>query len=42
MQDACGRSQQRQSLLPPEVIVGQIKVFQREQEIVKSLDGNFD
>lgn len=27
---------------PPEVIVGHVKVFQREQEVVEGLNGDFD
>lgn len=27
---------------PPEVIVGHVEVFQRQQEVVEGLDGDFD
>lgn len=27
---------------PPEVVVGHVEVFQREQEVVKGLTGDFD
>lgn len=27
---------------PPEVVVGHVEVFQREQEVIKGLSGDFD
>lgn len=32
----------RDKNIPPEVVVGHVKVFQSEQEVVKGLDGDFD
>lgn len=32
----------RDKNIPPEVVVGHVKVFQCEQEVVKGLDGDFD